>query len=650
MKQYARLLGMLLVMVFLLCGCSGVGQPMETTLPTEPPLPPDAPLVQDISTYLNGRMPSYVSTGTDGTLTMYFDLYTGDELLFIQYITAHVNEDSPFRLLGLGSDQVYSGSTECFKLRYTGSQPVGTIVSDTGSECHVLLDILPEQEGRQAQVRVSYAEGLIHRDVGIRVDESIVYKIVPDICAFLDGHDITFSVTPSGDYTLTIFYFNAESEKLIQEYMDLLTGNIYGFRIAEQKTEKHESWTSWGYTLEHPHAAQASEDCFLGYEIAIGYRIPDDGSDGLCFIMHDNGLLMMDTGHRSTTALTAPVPDICSFLDGYAPTTDTRLDNGIRKLEFKLEPGDEALVAQYLDHLKASGSEYILLDTKDDSSSATKLVHYYLGYTGKSMITDMTIGDDKRCDVYLGLRSRHDLSEVYLLVYYNEGLVPTDDGARADTSKAGTPITDISTFLNNRTPKTQETLTHGSTRLKFTMSAGEHVLSEQYINSIISSENLTIRETVTEDAKHSTLTHYLIDYTGNHEMMNLQMTFPDGSVKTCNLYICVEKSKGNSDGCLTLIYPKQFQRQDTGSKADFSKVVKPSTTGSGSSGSSGGSGGTKDVLEREDCYACYRGRCRKCGGSGYYYKYLPGERKQVMQNCTKCVGGSCPTCGGSGWL
>ena len=102
MKKKSILLVLPFFLLLLLCGCAGAKMPLETTLPTETPLPTepslpvDAPLVQEISSYLNGRTPSYVSTGADGTLTMYFDLYTGDELLFIQYITIHVNEDSPF--------------------------------------------------------------------------------------------------------------------------------------------------------------------------------------------------------------------------------------------------------------------------------------------------------------------------------------------------------------------------------------------------------------------------------------------------------------------------------------------------------------------------------------------------------------------------
>lgn len=652
-----RIAGILLMLMLVFCSaCSGTADPTneasaplssspDLTLPPEPTFPADAPLVQEVCAYLNGRVPHDVTTEEDGTLTMYFDLITGDDLLYLQYITIHVNEDSPYTLVVPEDTQIESGPTQAYLLQYTGSQDVGTIVTDSGTEGQILMEFLPAQGDQTGQVRFRFASGLIHKDLGIRVDESIVYHVIPNICTFLEDLDIDFAVSQWDDYTMTMFTMSPREEALVREYIDLLTGSIYGLGITGHTEEKKESWTAYEYDLKYT----GVEDSFLSYDISIGYRIPDDRSDGMCFIACSYGLLMQDTGHRSTAARTAPVPDICSFLTGCSPSTDTFLDSGIRKLEFSMDPGDEALVKQYVDHLVSSGSAYTLSKSEHQPGSSQDLTHYYLTYTGDGVISDMRLGGKEICNVYLGLRSSHDLSDLYLLVYYSEGLIPTDDGARADTSKAMTPITDISAFLNNRAPKTQQTLAQGSTRMQFTMAAGEHVLAEQYINSILGSDHLKIQEKITEDCDYSTLTHYFIDYTGSHCMKNLEISFGNGTSKICNLYICIEKPKGNSDGQLTLIYPKQFERKDSGARADFSKVVKPTVTKPSGSGGSGDSG-TRDVLERTDCPACFRGRCRKCGGSGYYYKYLPGERKEVRQNCTKCVGGNCSNCNGSGWI
>ncbi len=66
-------------------------------------------------------------------------------------------------------------------------------------------------------------------------------------------------------------------------------------------------------------------------------------------------------------------------------------------------------------------------------------------------------------------------------------------------------------------------------------------------------------------------------------------------------------------------------------------------------------GGSYDVPDAGDkyntktpCTICNKGKCRKCGGSGYVYSSASGKNDR---NCpgAYCSNGSCRNCGGDGW-
>lgn len=349
------------------------------------------------------------------------------------------------------------------------------------------------------------------------------------------------------------------------------------------------------------------------------------------------------------------------------------VDGNLQSVEFYLEPEEETIAMQYIDHLLEG--DYYLEEIKiyHDESDTAKTCAAFLRYNGDAEIEMMDM-DYHDAHVFVGVRTEKGKETHMLLMaptdfyLYTEkahadqteipGWDPEEEektvyaeSDSANESEAGAANTgsevhidpsskllpDLMYYLNTRgtSPhKSDGGMQYGFQDLPLEY---KNILEEELL-ALLQENRFQLnlinqyRNDITEKTYYDI---YEFSYTGTSGMTPLNTDTAGCNVKLA--FQCyTKKDKVN----IIINYSKEFELIDSGEVTSLVVEARGGTVGDGTIGNWNPQ---QAEFTKKDCWTCDGdGECTRCNGYSYIW------RNDIKSDCTRCSGGRCPSCGGTG--